>query len=398
MGPLSREIPQIDLRSVWSILRLRWWIIPICMIVALGLMFAQESDLQTTPNSIQIIKTYGARDELAGLALFGVDPNSVKEFPSFQNQLAIVRTDAPAKIDESLAQAISIGVSRTDPQVSLINSAANDGGQKFTVLSAGTPNYVFTCISSERSNCDKAIDIYVGVVTETRKAGIIDGLKRLSLDVSRVLDTTSAGSTDLSIKLNAINASIATVSGELSLVGEDTQTTGGTVSSVKLSTYVFGLSVGLLVAILIILQLTYTDNKIRSRRSLNRLQSELLFLGELQAGGSDSSATQVASTLVFQAQTAAATSVHVCPIESISTSASVTEALEKAGIAAHLTVVGAQNVDSMSVNELVAQGSQAFVLIAWRHSTTTHDLLNAQQVLVGSGNRVLGVILATPAN
>ena len=398
MGPLSREIPQIDLRSVRSILRLRWWIIPICMIVALGLMFAQESDLQTTPNSIQIIKTYGARDELAGLALFGVDPNSVKEFPSFQNQLAIVRTDAPAKIDESLAQAISIGVSRTDPQVSLINSAANDGGQKFTVLSAGTPNYVFTCISAERSNCDKAIDIYVGVVTETRKAGIIDGLKRLSLDVSRVLDTTSAGSTDLSIKLNAINASIATVSGELSLVGEDTQTTGGTVSSVKLSTYVFGLSVGLLVAILIILQLTYTDNKIRSRRSFSRLHPDLSFLGELNTDGSGSSATQVASTLVFQAQTAAATSVHVCPIDSISTSASVTEALAKAGIAAHLTVVGGQQIGAMSVNELVAQGSQAFVLIAWKHSTKASDLMNAQQTLVGSGNRVLGVILATPTN
>ena len=398
MGPLSREIPQIDLRSVWSILRLRWWIIPICMIVALGLMFAQESDLQTTPNSIQIIKTYGARDELAGLAVFGIDPNSVKEFPSFQNQLAIVRTVAPTKIDESLAQSISIGVSRTDPQVSLVNSAANDGGQKFTVLSAGTPNYVFTCISAERSNCDTAIDVYVGVVTETRKAGIVDGLKRLSQDVSRVLDATSTGSTELSVKLNAINSSISNVNGELSLVGEDTQTTGGTVSSVKLSTYAFGLSVGLIIAILIILQLTYADDKLRSRRSFNRLQSELLFLGELQTNGSDSSATQVASALVFQAKNAAATSVRLCSTDSTSTSASVAAALEKTGIAAHLTVIGAQNVDSMSVNELVANGSQAFVLIAWKHSTKARDLMNAQQTLVGSGNRVLGVILATPTN
>ncbi len=398
MGPMSREIPQIDLHSVWNIVRLRWWIIPICMIVALALMFAQESDLQTTPNSTQIIKTYGARDELAGLALFGIDPNSVKEFPSFQNQLAIVRTVAPTKIDESLAQSISIGVSRTDPQVSLVNSAANDGGQKFTVLSVGSPNYVFACYSAERSNCDTAIDIYVGVVTETRKAGIIDGLKRLSQDVGRVIDATNAGSTDLSIKLNAINSSISTVSGELSLVGEETETTGGTVSSVKLSTYVFGLSVGLIVAFLIILQLTYTDDRIRSRRSLNRLPSDLLFLGELNASDSDSSATQVASTLVFQAQITSTTSVHVCPIASTFTSANVAEALEKAGIAAHLTVVDGQNVDSMSVNELVAHGSQAFVLIAWRHSTTTRALLNAQQVLVGSGNRVLGVILATPTN
>ena len=63
-------------------------------------MFAQESDLQTTPNSIQVIKAYGARDELAGLAVFGIDPNSVKEFPSFQNQLSIVRTVAQTRIDE----------------------------------------------------------------------------------------------------------------------------------------------------------------------------------------------------------------------------------------------------------------------------------------------------------
>lgn len=398
MGPMSREISQIDLRSVWNILRLRWWIIPICMIVALALMFAQESDLRTTPNSIQVIKTYGARDEIAGLAVFGIDPNSVKEFPSFQNQLAIVRTIAPTKIDESLAQSISIGVSRTDPQVSLVNSAANDGGQKFTVLSAGTPNYVFACISADRSNCDTAIDVYVGVVTETRKAGIIDGLKRLSLDVGRVIDTANNESTDLSIKLNAINSSISSVSGELSLVGEDTQTTGGTVSSVKLSTYVFGLSVGLLVAILIILQLTYTDDKIRSRRSLNHLHSDLFFLGELHTSGLDSSAIHVASTLVFQAQIASTTSVHVCPIDSTFTSANVAESLEKAGIAAHLTVVDGQNVDSMSINELVAHNSQAFVLVAWRNSTKTRDLLNAQQVLVGSGNRVLGVILATPTN
>jgi hypothetical protein len=90
--------------------------------------------------------------------------------------------------------------------------------------------------------------------------------------------------------------------------------------------------------------------------------------------------------------------VHVCSTDSTSTSASVTESLAKAGIAAHLAVVGAQNVDSMSVGELVAHGAQAFVLVAWRNSTKARDLLNAQQVLVGSGNRVLGVILATPTN
>ena len=85
MSPLTKEIPQIELRSIWEVIRLRWWIVPLCLVVSAGLMVAQESDMQTSPASILVSKTYGPRDELANLAVFGVDLNSVKEFPSFEN-------------------------------------------------------------------------------------------------------------------------------------------------------------------------------------------------------------------------------------------------------------------------------------------------------------------------
>ena len=179
MGPLTKEIPQINLREVRDILRLRWWIIPLCMIVAAGLMFSQESDLQTTPLSTTVYKTFGAKDETASLAVFGVDPNSVKEFPTFQNQLSAVRLTAPKKVEEILGNTIGVAVSRTDPQVSMVNSAMGDGGQRFTVMSVGTPNYVFSCTAKHRQECDKAIDVFVSEIVTARKDGILEGLKNV---------------------------------------------------------------------------------------------------------------------------------------------------------------------------------------------------------------------------
>ena len=113
MGPLTKEIPQIEMRSIWEVIRLRWWIVPLCLVVSAGLMFAQESDLQTSPVSISVSKTYGPRDELANLAAFGVDLNSVKEFPNFQNQLAIVRDSGPKQVLSSLGTSVDVSVMRT---------------------------------------------------------------------------------------------------------------------------------------------------------------------------------------------------------------------------------------------------------------------------------------------
>jgi hypothetical protein len=88
MGPLTKEIPEIEFRSIWDILRLRWWIFPLCAVVCVGLLFTQESDLQSTPSSVLVIATYGPRNEMAGLSLYGIDPTAVREYPSFQFNLA----------------------------------------------------------------------------------------------------------------------------------------------------------------------------------------------------------------------------------------------------------------------------------------------------------------------
>ena len=394
MGPLTKEIPQIDLRSVRDIIRLRWWIIPLCMVVAAGLMFSQESDLQTTPQSTTVIKTFGAKDEIASLAVFGVDPNSVKEFPTFQNQLSAVRLNAPQKVEGQLGKSISVLVSRTDPQVSMVNSAMGDGGQKFTVLSVGTPNYVFSCAAENRQDCDKAIDVFVSEVETARKDGVLEGLKNLSSSIKAVINSENVTVPDLGTKLAAIEAISPLVSGRLSVVNEEILYSGGTVSTVKISTYAFGLASGLLIAILIILQLAFTDDRIRSRRKIEVLGAELNFLGEIRQSSLESDVNQTAAALVIQARLSGTTEVVLVPVGQKlvpqNTVGPITDLAHSRGI----QITSSEDVDSLTLEKLVDNPSIAVVLVVFKHESSVNQLRHTYEILNRTGHQILGITLS----
>ena len=394
MGPLTKEIPQIDLRSVRDIIRLRWWIIPLCMVVASGLMFSQESDLQTTPQSTTVIKTFGAKDEIASLAVFGVDPNSVKEFPTFQNQLSAVRLNAPQKVEGQLGKSIDVLVSRTDPQVSMVNSAMGDGGQKFTVLSVGTPNYVFSCAAENRQDCDKAIDVFVSEVETARKDGVLEGLKNLSSSIKAVINSENVTVPDLGTKLAAIEAISPLVSGRLSVVNEEILYSGGTVSTVKISTYAFGLASGLLIAILIILQLAFTDDRIRSRRKIEVLGAELNFLGEIRQSSLESDVNQIAAALVIQARLSGTTEVVLVPVGKKlvpqNTVGPITDLAHSRGI----QITSSEDVDSLTLEKLVDNPSTAIVLVVFKHESSVDQLRHTYEILSRTGHQILGITLS----
>ena len=394
MGPLTKEIPQIDLRSVRDIIRLRWWIIPLCMVVAAGLMFSQESDLQTTPQSTTVIKTFGAKDEIASLAVFGVDPNSVKEFPTFQNQLSAVRLNAPQKVEGQLGKSIGVLVSRTDPQVSMVNSAMGDGGQKFTVLSVGTPNYVFSCAAENRQDCDKAIDVFVSEVETARRDGVLEGLKNLSSSIKAVINSENVTVPDLVTKLAAIEAISPLVSGRLSVVNEEILYSGGTVSTVKISTYAFGLASGLLIAILIILQLAFTDDRIRSRRKIEVLGAELNFLGEIRQSSLESDVNQTAAALVIQARLSGTTEVVLVPVGKKlvpqNTVGPITDLAHSRGI----QITSSEDVDSLTLEKLVDNPSIAVVLVVFKHESSVDQLRHTYEILNRTGHQILGITLS----
>ena len=394
MGPLTKEIPQINLREVRDILRLRWWIIPLCMIVAAGLMFSQESDLQTTPLSTTVYKTFGAKDEIASLAVFGVDPNSVKEFPTFQNQLSAVRLNAPKKVEEILGNTIGVAVSRTDPQVSMVNSAMGDGGQRFTVMSVGTPNYVFSCTAKHRQECDKAIDVFVSEIVTARKDGILEGLKNLSSSIKAVVGSDNVMVPDLGLKLAAIEAISPIVSGQLSLVDEEIAYSGGTVSTVKISTYVFGLASGLIIAIIIILQLTFTDDRIRSRRKIEALGAELSFLGEMRQDSLEADINQTAAALVTQARRSGTTKIVLVPVGKRLVPQNTVGPITDLAHSRSIQITSSADVDSLTLGGLVDNPSTAVVLVVFKHESSVDQLRHTYEVLNRTGHQILGITLS----
>ena len=393
MGPLTKEIPQIDLRSIWQVIRLRWWIVPLCLVVSAGLMFAQESDLQSSPISILVSKTYGPRDELAHLAAFGVDLNSVREFPSFQNQLAIIRDSGPKQVLSSLGKSVDVSVMRTEPQVSMLATADGDGKQLFTVSANGQANYVINCSAPDESTCDSAIDVFVGEIESVRRDAIIDGLRQLQTRIESVLGSLSSAQPQLELQHASINSAIESITGKLQFVDGKSEASGGTVSTVKISTYIFGLAVGLIIALLIILQLTLTDDKIRSPKKLQGVLDSSHFLVDLTTKAAGADLKFVLTGILNRLANTDSADVIFVPIDDKTKLGEWFELIARESVQQGLSVQNSSALSQLSTTELLNVSTKSIVLVVTKHASRLTSLEESLTNLKQSGARVLGLLL-----
>lgn len=393
MGPLTKEIPQIDLRSIWQVIRLRWWIVPLCLVVSAGLMFAQESDLQSSPISILVSKTYGPRDELANLAAFGVDLNSVREFPSFQNQLAIIRDSGPKQVLSSLGKSVDVSVMRTEPQVSMLATADGDGKQLFTVSANGQANYVINCSAPDESTCDSAIDVFVGEIESVRRDAIIDGLRQLQTRIESVLGSLSSAQPQLELQHASINSAIESITGKLQFVDGKSEASGGTVSTVKISTYIFGLAVGLIIALLIILQLTLTDDKIRSPKKLQGVLDSSHFLVDLTTKAAGADLKFVLTGILNRLANTDSADVIFVPIDDKTKLGEWFELIARESVQQGLIVQNSSALSQLSTTELLNVSTKSIVLVVTKHASRLTSLEESLTNLKQSGARVLGLLL-----
>ena len=393
MGPLTKEIPQIELRSIWEVIRLRWWIVPLCLVVSAGLMFAQESDLQTSPNTVLVSKTYGPRDELANLATFGVDLNSVKEFPSFQNQLAIIRDSGPKLVLSSLGESVDVSIVRTEPQVSMLATADGNGKQLFTVSANGQANYVLTCSNPNQSTCDSAIDIFVREIESVRRNAMIDGLRQLETRIESVKDSLSSAQPQLELQHASINSAIDSITGKLQFVDGKSEQYGGTVSTVKISTYIFGLVVGLIIALLIILQLTLTDNKIRSPKKLWNVLDSSQFLIDLTTNTAAANLKFVLAGILHRLTDVNSAEVVFVPIDDNAKLGKLFELMVGESAQQGLDIQKSSALSELSTAELLNVSNKNIVLVATKHASRHASLEESVKNLKQSGARVLGLLL-----
>ena len=396
MGPLTKEISQIELKSIWEVIRLRWWIVPLCMCVGVGLLFAQESDLQTTPSSVSVSRSYAPRDETARLAIFGIDTASIREYPTFHDQLIKVRRDANLEIEKQFGNRIDFVVTKTVPQVSLVTSQDNAGSPILTLRSAPEPNYELTCLSVDEVTCSQVLDIVATKIIAARVSSISMGMKQVADALQAVLDQTSTLQPALELQLEALRSAMKSLKGEIILVDETVQAQSPTVSSVKKSTYIFGAGIGIFVGILLILQLTYADDKIRSSRKLLSFTSAPTFLGEITGLNTAPEVRQVLAALVSQSRAANQTLISLMSVDDHTDVDQVVGLMRDEAKAIGLSIMKVPPISEMSVAQMTDSSSALTVIVARKNFSSLTAVRHTIDVFARSNNNVVGIVLVTP--
>jgi len=391
MGILNREVGEVELIPVAKGIISRWWIVLIAALLGTVAMWSQESNLSTTPPLTEIVRTYESRDETALLSLVGINPATVSPFPSFEHQVLQMQEPATREaIAKKTGFDISVSVTRSEQRFSLLDTVEGDGKTKFTFLSVGTPTYTFWCSDASEDHCNIVLDEYQLELQNIRKESVVSGLDRLQL----LLEALPVHTQSNLEKIEALKAAKPLIKGELALLSTTTNAVGATVSTVKTSTYAFGLLGGALVGLLIALQLTLVDKRVRSLSQLaKRFESQAL-LG--MATGESASIQHVAAAIVARANALSLSSVALVPVDERTKALQLATKLDVVTTSMGVTVTSLAPISGLMASDLIASQS-GMIALASRGVSRTDDIVSTWSVLDSAQKPLLGVILAEPA-
>ena len=380
----------VDLAAFWETLKLRWWVIPAVVAVAVGFLWAQESDLRTEPGSYYISETYEARDPTAVLASVGIDPVSVRSFPDANNQLLLLQSAAvKAEIAEQLGSDVAVTVTRSRPSFTLVDTLESDGKSSFVFTSAGVPTYNFSCNQPVKADCQAAIAAYVAKTTEIRRDALAAGLADLRAVLSQVNSTSPDDS--IATKIAAIEVLEQRLDTPLLKVSEYEEAIGATLTSVRRPTYNFGVAAGVLVAVLILLQLTYTDSRLRSVRQLTRIAGADRVLGRMSQKNNLLNERRAAVSIHAVLGRSKASIIRYVPLRhAVSDEMSLQQLASTAGA----THVVASPFAELSVTALTQPSTtEVDVIVVQRNKDLRKDLVEVLTALERSGRSLAGVLL-----
>jgi len=388
MGILNREVEEVELVPVARGIISRWWMVLVAALLGTAAMWLQESDLQTTPARNEVTRVYESRDETAMLSLVGIDPATISPFPSFDQQ--IIQIQEPA-MRESIAAAtgVTAGVSitRSEQRFSLLDTVEGDGKTKFTFLSVGTPTYTFFCEDTSVDNCNVVLDAYVEELQLLRQNSVVTGIERLQ----QLLGSLPLTTTTHADKIEALAAAKSLVKGELALLSTTIVAEGPTISNVKRSTYAFGLAGGALIGLLIALQLTLMDKRVRSNEQVAKRFGRDRIIGT--ANPSPATIQHLAAALVARAQQHGVSAVVLVPASASDSTTELTQQLNEVTRPLGVAVEHLNHVSLVDARALVELGAAVAVVTAVNRSTMT-DVIDTVSVIESAQKLVLGVILA----
>ena len=391
MGILNREVGEVELIPVAKGIIARWWIVLIAALVGVLAMWSQESNLATTPAITEVVRTYESRDETALLSLVGIDPATVSPFPSFENQvLQIQEATMREAVEAKIGFSVSVSVAREDQRFSLINTNQGDGLTKFTFMSVGTPKYKFYCSDAPEDKCNIALDVYLLQLQEIRKQSIVSGLDRLQVLLESLPITTQENTE----RIAALKATKPLVKGELALLTATSNSVSATITTVKFSTDVFGLFGGALIGLLIALQLTLTDKRVRSISQLSKRFEARALLGVVSP--EPASIQHVAAAIVARAHSLSLTTVALVPADEQTSTQLLVEQIHAVTSPLGVAITSLTPISLITAGDLVSSKS-GMIVLASRGISLTEDIVTTWSVLENSEKPVLGVILSDSA-
>jgi hypothetical protein len=391
MGILNREVGEVELIPVARGIVTRWWIVLIAAVLGTVVMWSQESDLATTPATTEVVRTYESRDETALLTLVGIDPSTVIPFPSFENQVIQVQEQAMRdSINSRIGFNAAVSVSRSEQGFSHANSNLGEGKTKFTFISVGTPRYTLFCSDESAENCNTALDEYLTELQEIRKQSVISGLDRLQV----LLESLPVRTQSNLEKIDALKAAKSLVKGELALLSTTTTAVGATVSTVKSSTYTFGFIGGAFVGLLIALQLTLMDKRVRSLSQLAKRFESQSILGMVTS--ESASIQHVAAAVVARANALSLSSVALVPVDGQTEALKLAEKLGAVTASMGVTITALAPISSLTASDLISSHS-GMITLASRGVSRTDDIVSTWSVLDSAQKPILGVLLADSA-
>jgi hypothetical protein len=347
----------------------------------------QESDLQTTPARNEVTRVYESRDETAMLSLVGIDPATISPFPSFNHQ--IIQIQEPAMRDSiAAAPGVNAGVSitRSEQRFSLLDTVEGDGKTKFTFLSVGTPTYTFFCQDASVDNCNVVLDAYVEELQLLRQNSVITGIERLQQLLGSLPITTSTHAE----KIEALSAAKGLVKGELALLSSTAIAEGPTVSTVKSSTYAFGFAGGALIGLLIALQLTLIDKRIRSVEQVAKRFGRDRVIAT--ASASSAAIQHLAAALVARAQQYEVSAIALVPASVSGSTSDLAKTLNDVTRPLGVSVDHLDHVSLISAQALV-ELSAGIAVVATINQSTISEMSSTWAVFIGAQKCVLGAVL-----
>jgi hypothetical protein len=396
MAPIETKRNRFtDSEAILRVISKKWWIVPLTMLLGLTLMFLQESDLQTSPRYFSLTKTYEPLDQAGPLSIVGLDPSLIKPYPSEENQLSILLNDESQKeILAKIKGEVDVSVTRSEPNFSLTSSQGDEGKNRFSFVSYGSSSYSFACVETDPINCDSAIDAFVAKLVSIRanatKSGLQNSIALIDSLLSSPEDISVAAINSLSLQRSALNKSIDLVTGEVTLIGVSQYSGGAEVSSVSKYTYLFGLLIGLVLGCLILLQLIFSDGKVRGAKQLVNLVGYKQFLGELSTKNQTISLQHLAAAIDATHTIKKSTVLRLVAIGEEANSEQTKKSLAKV-LSCKISLAG--RLKSLDAKSLAPTADSPVILLAKKHRSESSELQDAWTVVEKSGNNILGVIL-----